>query len=394
MSSNSNREPNVIAVIGKMHSGKTWLTQRIMEVRKTVLVYNPGKPSDWASYVMIELEVEEGKLYFWYKDNRHPFTDYMKFFRGKHVKCYYDNNDEAEILLFTELSNVKGQRYKGLDFVFDDATRRMKQGKFHGKQEGLVSQAKHAGVNLFLLFHGWGHVPIKGWDFITQLVFFAVEAPVPDKVKAKLKDSPNLKIMDIIHTTISYNAPVHSYARMNMITRRWELFGPSGTTFKLKNMEYKKHLDKIGAFMPFIEIVINKHIKKILEEVIEQNGVDSQKTYCVVDFGEEVKSVVKFEKKVLLDQVKKAEEAAKEIIEGLESPEGKAVIPSAVNGMLSMLGIQLFDIITIDFLTALFRGELFVYRSVYVRLSKGKVVYAVREDTRLKPIKMIDLWKT
>ncbi|MGH1336056.1 MAG: hypothetical protein ACRBFS_08000 [Aureispira sp.] len=391
MSNNTNQSPKCVLVTGKMHSGKTHFLEQLMAVRTSVLVYNAGKPSDWADYLLIHLEVEQDLLYFWYKEQRYPFQEYMRHLHGKHVKCFA--GDDIEKQLFIELSQVEGQRYAGLNFVFDDTTGRMKDGRFIGKQVELVSRAKHAGVQLYITFHGWGHMPIKGWDFITHAICFAVKTAPPDKVKNKLKESANLEIIQRVHTILSKKAPRYSYARIDLENHRWELFGAGGTKFQFKNMEDNQTLDQLKPLLPIIEMAIEAYLKKFLDAFLEEHQADSKKVWARLTFGEELKMLVKEGKKQLTNLSYNSKELAETIVTNSKDPEAIKEIPSVVTSMLPMLGIDLSEIITVEIISALLHGDVFQYSCIYIGLIEGKQTYSIKQNNKLTSIKFKDLWK-
>jgi hypothetical protein len=184
-------EPVLCAVFAMMGGGKTSLMERMAKQmqRRTIVVYNYGKPSDWKGYIPIELTLLNGELQFKYKGQEHPFElSFMHLFWRKRVKILGAINKKVEKAFYEALSNMNNN-LKQLCLIIEDATSVLSN-RLTTAQKGVFSRCKHKDIWVYMLSHHLHYFPVQMYTLLTHIILFKTLSPPPKQKRGIIE--PNL----------------------------------------------------------------------------------------------------------------------------------------------------------------------------------------------------------
>jgi hypothetical protein len=239
-------------------------------------------------------------------------------------------------------------------------------------------------------------MPTEGWDMITHIICFAVNTAPPDNVKKKLRGTPTLPILQAIFKTIR-NATKHSYARLDINTSQWALFGPGGREFKAEDMEQNNVVvEKLGMMAPLLPMLINPLVENFLKTTIESTQSKANQVWATISLDSTIVVNAYKDDQILFTERIASNQAATKLIKlDFSNAEKEEAMPSMVKNALKMLpamGINIEDVLTEENIKPLIEGQLFKYSFVYVRMQGNKVTYAVKNNSgRLSQISIQEL---
>jgi hypothetical protein len=181
----------VVGIFGRPNSGKSYLAQQIAKTAykngKTIAVYNPGRPEDWADFEIIEIvenpktkESDGKELLFSYKGNTYEFTkNFPRFFKGKRVKIRAADEKRDQEKFFK--SFAKSEKFQNTLLVIDDCTAVL-DNRFTPGIANLCAKAKHNQVATFFLGHSLDAFPPTAFAQMSHMILFETNA-LPTQTK-------------------------------------------------------------------------------------------------------------------------------------------------------------------------------------------------------------------
>jgi hypothetical protein len=175
----------VVGVFGRPNSGKSYLAQQIAKTfakrGHTIIVYNPGRPEDWANFEKITIlenpkskESDGKELLFEHKGKVFEFIkNFPILFKGKQVKIYPADDPKDQEKFFKAFA--KSERFQKTLLVIDDCTAVLGS-RFTPGVSNLTTKAKHNQVATFFLGHSLDAFPPTVFGQLSHLILFETNA--------------------------------------------------------------------------------------------------------------------------------------------------------------------------------------------------------------------------